>query len=192
METLKKTSKFLIIATVTALLAACGGGKGGGNGTAVNPLDCQNCAGITSPTLLATAAGTSIYSKWPAEIADLRIFGDANQLVNTVSANYNVYNGVITAQGVLRIRAAVGDANWAAGGSGCSVAAGDYALTTYRAGSINMGTNMEIPEMVAGPMRVRITQAMLYKEGSSVRLYGQVHILSVNGQTCSSFFTTMN
>lgn len=194
MEALKKTSKFLIMAITTALLAACGNNGSSSNSSAiVPPLDCQNCANISSPILMATAYGTSVHASWPADIADFRIFGDANLLLNSTSQNYNVYTGPISAQGVLRIRAQIGDQNWSWGSNaGCAVTPGDYPITTYRVGSISMGTNMDIPEMIAGPMRIRITQAMLYREGSTVRIRGQLHILSVNGQMCGPFYTSMN
>jgi hypothetical protein len=199
METLKNVKKFLIMATVTTVLAACGGKGNDGGGTAtVSPQGCQNCAGIASPTLLATAVADSIHmSTWPAEIRDLRIFGEGNNFTPGVSSIYNTYNGIITAQGVLRIKARIGDANWSSGSnSGCVVEAGDYALTTVRAGQMSLGTNIDIPEMNAGPLRVRITQgssaAMLWRDGATVRLFARLHILSVGGQNCGAFFTDFN
>lgn len=193
METLKKTSKFIIIATFTALLAACGGNKS--KNSNVDLLVCQTCTGMASPTLLATAqADSTRMTTWPAELRDVRFFGDASRFYyGTSSYNYNTYTGSIVAQGILRIKATIGDANWASGyNGGCVVPAGDYQLTSYAPGTISNGTNLEIQEMIAGPMRLRLTQAMLYREGEVVRIYGQLHITSVNGQSCSPFFTPIN
>ena len=59
-------------------------------------------------------------------------------------------------------------------------------------GSISYGSNLQVPDMVAGNIRLRMVGAsyvggsMLVNEGGSIRWKGALEIVSVNGISCSS------
>lgn len=174
--------------TIVMTLAACGNGNGGNNNGGIS--GCQNCGGIINPVNIAMFNSQSSYMNiWPVTLQNMMLFVDGAYFVPGSSSSYNLYSGNIAVQGTMVVQAPIYSGP-------CSVPAGSYAIETYSMGTIQMGGNLQIPDLVAGPMRLRMSRgnsgSALYNMNGGTRWTGRLEIVAVNGIACGAFYSDMD
>lgn len=190
----------------------------GGNAI-VTPGVCANCAGVQNPILLGSfVSESSRPAEFPIAITEGQIFGSGYGVASGypvtypgttypgttgyVTNNINTYQGAVSLQGQLLVSQRIGDevavgSNWSTGTAlpanyqGCVIEPGTYPMTTTVAGQISMGTNLNIQELAAGTIRMKLENAMVWRENNQLRVYGTLRIVSVGGRLCAPFFTSI-
>ncbi|MNS92147.1 hypothetical protein D3C72_1262720 [compost metagenome] len=148
-----------------------------------------------SPIPIDNFASESNYlSVWPVTI-NAQLYVDGAYFTPGASSSYNLYRGATVVYGNLVVNGSVPMYDT----SGlCRVMPGSYELKTVSVGHINLGADFEMPELVAGPMILRMrsssgTPSMLYRSytNNQVRWSGVLEIVSVDGRYCQNFFSSM-
>lgn len=200
METLNKKTlslpskvftQFVTAMIIIVGLSACGNKDGS---TAVVPPaivgieGCSNCGAIISPVAITTFNSESLYmAQWPVQMVNMTVYGSGTTYVPGTSSTYNLYTGNVSVQGTLVVQQQIVSNNGA-----CIVPPASYAVQTYSMGSISLGNNFLVPDLIAGPMRLRMIGAsylgggsMLVNESGAIRWKGTLEIVSVNGISCA-------
>lgn len=174
-------------------LSACY--KGGGSNVVppIYGLGCQNCGVLNSPVPLTIFEAQGTNGK--VVLTNMQMFGQVTGIQpNASGASYKWYMGPIAMQGTMIVNEAQIDydphTNQVA--SSCIVPAGVYPLQTRLVGQLDTGgVNLLVPSLVttigAIELRIEAPSPMGFLEEGR-RLWGNVHIVRVNGIPCSPHF----
>ncbi|WP_413568121.1 hypothetical protein ACLWBD_10315 [Bdellovibrio sp. HCB117] len=182
-------TKALAALGIVLTLAACGKGDSGGTTPIVGINGCQNCGGITAPTVITTFSSQASTNAFT--LSNMQVYAQAGLIQPNASGyNYKWYNGPIAMQGTLTVPTTFYDTT----NSGCVVPAGTYYLQTYSVGQLgNLGANVSVPALLttAGNIELKIESTGVAGGGfvdEGRKLYAKVTIVRANGYVCSAMF----
>ncbi|MNJ94775.1 hypothetical protein D3C87_124770 [compost metagenome] len=173
-------TKAVAALTIVLTLAACGNsGDGGSNYGGI--VDCQNCSAVIANPIAITNFVSDGMAYPRISMQNMTLFGDVAFMRPNHSTPYNGYNGPVAVQGTLVLHDPLQC-------PGATVPAGSYALTTRAAGNMVNGSNLTVPEMIAGPLRIRMTYSgnlsSLNPVNGVIRWTGALEVISMDGYQC--------
>ena len=186
-------NSFFVVLAISFALFGCGNEDSGSSTGALG--SCRDCHQMLSPIPIDNFASESNYlSVWPVTL-NAQLYVDGAYFTPGVSSSYNLYRGAAVVYGNIVVNGNI--AMYDSSGL-CRVQPGSYELKTVNVGRINLGADFEMPELVAGPMILRMrsssgTPSMLYRSytNNQVRWSGVLEIVSVDGRYCQNFFSSM-
>jgi hypothetical protein len=187
--------RFFTLAAVSMLLFGCTSDDSNSSSGVLG--SCRDCSIMASPSSIDSFRSQSTYfNVWPVQIYASQLLVDMAYYTPGASSSYNLYRGPVAIYGQMTVS---GSAVMTDSAGYCRVQPGTYELKTVSVGQINQGADFEVPELVAGPMILRMrssgsTPSMLYRSAGNgqVRWTGVLEIVSVDGRPCSNFYSAMN